>query len=117
MPDIDYSTIPTPSVNNAEANWEPPIHKFFGKRLPNGRMEPEPQYRYEAFPSFRYKQVNGSIQARVVRSQAEAQALGEGWTDTPAEFGYVGAPTFEEARAAKMEEVEEAPRRGRPPKA
>lgn len=127
MATIDYSAIQVPSIPSSQADWEPPVHKYFGPKLPNGRMAPEPQYRYEPFPAFRYRKNGDQIEARMVTSEAQARALGEGWADSPAEFGFVGAPTFEEAREMKRKEaeaamaeaveMETAPRRGRPPKA
>lgn len=120
MPDIDYSAIPTQTTSQSQQEWEPPRHVYFGKRLPNGRQEPEPQYKYQAWPSMMYRQrADGTIEARLVNSQAEAN----GWEDSPAKFGFVTAPTFEEVlerrraeELAKMEAAVEAPRRGRPPK-
>lgn len=117
MATIDYSALQSTDVSQSQQEWEPPQHKFFGRRLPNGRMEPEPVYRYQPFPAFRYCKVGENIQARLVTSEAEARTLGAEWKDSPAEFGFVGAPTHEQARAAKLAEVEpESPRRGRPPK-
>ncbi len=114
MPEIDYSAIPQPSTSAAQQDWEPPIHKFFGKKLPNGRMEPEPVYRFQPFPAFRYAQIDGKIQARMVTDEAQVRALGPEWKDSPAEFGFIGAPTYEDALRLRAEA--DKPKRGRPPK-
>lgn len=129
---IDYSEIAQSLPVNAQEEWEPPVHKYFGKKLPNGKTEKEPVYVFKAFPSMMYGLRDGKIVARVVNNQEEKDALPANWTDTPAAFGYIGAPSFEqhiamkEAAAAEKGEklpdeqevtVGDAPRRGRPPKA
>ena len=42
--EIDYSAVPSPTVENENQEWEPPVHKYFGKKLPNGKTEREPVY-------------------------------------------------------------------------
>lgn len=126
--EIDFSAIPTGAVGGTQEDWEPPIHKFFGKKLPNGKTEKEPVYAHQEFPKMLYAQRNGKITAKIVQSQLEADSLGSEWKTTPAAFGHVGAPSFEQhvqlqaakiaatqAAAAQTQESE-APKRGRPAK-
>lgn len=114
---IDYSAIQSPAARQDENEWEPPVHKFFGKRLPNGKTEKEPVYVHQEYPRMMYALKGGKIQAKVVNSDAEKDALGEGWEKNPAAFGYIGAPSFEQIQQMREAPTEEAPRRGRPPKA
>lgn len=94
--DIDYSGIPQVGVILDE-EWEPPQHRFFGKKLPNGKTEKEPVYVHKDFPAMMYGKVAGKVTGRIVNSQAEKDALGKDWSDTPSTFGIVGAPSFNEA--------------------
>lgn len=99
MNQIDYSQIPSP-VSEDTTVWEPPGRVFFGKRNENGKRELEPESNKGTgsrvlFPSIMYGMVEGKITARVVNSEAQRNALGKDWKDTPAVFGYVGAPDFE----------------------
>lgn len=115
---IDYSEIKQPETHTAQEEWEPPTHKFFGKKLPNGKMEKEPTYYHQEYPRMMYAQNGEDIKARVVNSDEELKELGSGWAKTPAEFGYLGAPSFDQHLALKNKEadVAEAPKRGRPAK-
>jgi hypothetical protein len=119
--EIDYSGIATPAQQTAQEDWEPPVHKYFGKKLANGKTEKEPIYSYQEFPRMMYGLRDGKIQARVVNSDAEKAALGDKWATNPSAFGYFTAPSFEqvlamrEAKEETEEVVAEAPRRGRPP--
>lgn len=120
---IDYSEISTGPATGPTEEWEPPVHKYFGKKLPNGKTEKEPVYVYQEYPRMMYAQRDGKIVARVVNTDQEKSALGQGWETTPAAFGYIGAPSFEQSlamRSAALVEtdavVAEVPRRGRPPK-
>lgn len=130
--EIDYSEIPQSAVHRSEEEWEPPVHKFFGKSLPNGKKEKEPVYSHQEYPRMVYAQENGKIKARIVNSDEEYAKLGDGWEKTPAVFGYIGAPSFAEHLAMKARVLstedessvagsiavnEEAKRRGRPAKA
>jgi hypothetical protein len=131
MNEIDYSAVPTAPARAESEDWEAPTHKFFGKKLPNGKTEKEPVYTHIEYPRLMYAQKNGKIVAKIVQSDAELNSLGEGWEKNPSAFGYIGAPSFEqrlkmeEAKAAAEkekivsfeEEVVQAVRRGRPPKA
>lgn len=122
MNEIDYSEIKQPQIVSANEEWEPPVHKYFGKKLPNGKTEKEPVYTHQEYPRLMYMQADGKIKARVVASEEEKIALGTGWEKTPAAFGYIGAPSFEEALALKDKaavisaDAIDAPKRGRPAK-
>lgn len=106
---IDYSEIAAPVVTPQGDDWEPPVHKFFGKKLPNGKTEKEPVYVHQSFPAMRYGLKDGRIVARVANNERENQALmDEGFSDTPAKFGYIGAPSFEEHLALKAKADQEA---------
>lgn len=102
---IDYSNLTPPSAARIDENWEPPPHKFFGKKLGNGKTEKEPVYVHREFPAFRYAMVDGKISAKLVNNVEELQALGAGWVDTPAKFGFIGAPSYEE-HLGMMKEAE-----------
>lgn len=115
---IDYSNIPAPA-EAVDEDWDAPRHVFFGKKLEGGKSEKEPIYSFKPFPSMRYSlNEEGKIIARLVNNEAQDKALGEGWVHTPAEFGYIGAPSFEQSLELKAEpEVADKPARGRKPKA
>lgn len=110
--EIDYSAVVPPAASTDTSEWEPPFHKFFGRRLENGRTEKEPIYSYKEFPAFVYAMKNGKISAKIVHSADEVKSLGEGWEKSPAAFGLVSAPSFEQ----NLQGAEEPARRGRPPK-
>jgi hypothetical protein len=123
--EIDYSGIAQPASQAAQEDWEPPVHKYFGKKLPNGKTEKEPVYSYQEYPRMMYGMRDGKIRAAIVNSDAERAALGENWATTPAAFGHYTAPSFEQvqemrlakeqaatASAGDAEPVAEAPRRG-----
>lgn len=130
--EIDYSSILQPVPETAQEDWEPPVHKYFGKKLPNGKTEKEPVYSYQEYPRIMYGMREGKIHAKVVNSDHEKQALGPNWATNPAAFGHLTAPSFEQVLAMRekaeqaqpAQEVDELPeteemprRRGRPPKA
>ena len=110
--EIDYSSIPeAPQV--VTHNWRPPRHVYFGKKDPeSGMMEEEPVYAHQPYPSLRYKKVDGKIRATLVKNvEQDAQMREDGWEDTPAKFGYVGAPDYDTVlrmRAAKADSVADA---------
>lgn len=121
MSKLDYSSVMETQVTIEGDTWEPPVHKYFGRKLPNGKMEPEPRYTHQEYPKMKYADVNGSIRVKQVGSVQEEAKLGEEWVDNPAKFGYIGAPSFEQM--LEMREVEKADdevlapaRRGRPAK-
>lgn len=121
MNEIDYSEVMQPQIVSSNEEWEPPVHKYFGKKLANGKMEKEPIYYHQDYPRFMYHQTDGKIKARVVNSDAELMKLGAGWAKTPAEFGHIGAPSFEQSIEMKnkidIESNQDEPaKRGRPAK-
>lgn len=107
--EIDYSEIPeAPQV--VTSNWRPPRHVYFGKKDPeSGMMEEEPVYTHQPYPALRYKKVDGKIRAVLVKTVADdAERKAAGWEDSPAKFGYVGAPDYEtvlKMRAEKAAQV------------
>jgi hypothetical protein len=115
--EIDYSAVPQTHVVTSQEDWEPPVHKFFGKKDPQtGKMEKEPTYYHQEYPRLMYNKIDDKIVARLVRDEKEKIALGEGWETTAAKFGYLSCPSFEEhleIMAAKSGQAEEAPRVGR----
>ena len=97
-PLIDYSAIPGPAVLPTE-EWEAPPRKYFGKKMANGKLEPEKPYTFVPYPSVRYAQPGGKgtqIVTKMVNSKEEDDRLGKDWSSTPATFGYIGAPSAEE---------------------
>ena len=97
-PELDYSAIPTPS-SNIDDGWEAPRHVFFGKKLPDGKLEKEPTYKFQAYPAVVYAQPGGAgtrIVTKLLNSEADRALLGPGWENNPAKFGYIGAPSFED---------------------
>lgn len=120
MNEIDYSEIKQPQVISANEEWEPPTHKYFGKKLPNGKTEKEPVYIHQEYPRLMYAQIDGKIKAKEVKSEEEKNALGAGWEKTYAVFGLITAPSFEEHVAmqnkAEASESVDVPKRGRPAK-
>jgi hypothetical protein len=136
--EIDYSEVPQINVPTQSEEWEPPVHKFFGKKLPNGKMEKEPIYVHQEYPRLMYALRNGKLTAKIVHSDAELISLGSDWAKNPSAFGYIGAPSFEQALELKaaeaaqqktkeeeaqdvvdmvVETLQTTPKRGRPAKA
>ena len=120
--EIDYSEIPQPPATTLPSGWKAPRHVYFGKKDPQtGQMEDEPTYVHQEYPRMLYAKREGRVVARVVNSAGERNALGDGWETTPAKFGILTAPSFDELlamRDAEQAQPEDAPRRGpgRPPK-
>jgi hypothetical protein len=121
--EIDYSAIPSGDTSAvAEEGWEAPAHKYFGKKLPNGKMEKEPLYVHQEFPRMMYTQKNGKVSAKIVRNQEELDSLGDGWAKNPIAFGLITAPSFEQLVQAgepvleEVEGIQEPARRDRPAK-
>lgn len=82
-----------------DGNWEAPTRRFYGKKLPDGKMEKEKPYVHQDYPAGRYAQPSGpgtTIQHKLVNSKEEDAALGPGWEKNPSAFGYLGAPSQEE---------------------
>jgi hypothetical protein len=137
--ELDYSEIKTPVQSiQAQEDWEPPVHKFFGKKLPGGKTEKEPVYVHQEYPRAMYRLQDKRIVVKVVHSDIERDSLGEGWEKSFAAFGHISAPSFEQRlameaiKAAELKEKQEdaqdvvdsfvetlktAPKRGRPAKA
>jgi len=106
--EIDFSglKVEQPKPRN---DWRAPPHVYFGKRDENGMMEQEPVYQYQKYPAFYYKLIDGKIIPKLVNSDEEvAELRKDGWRETPAAFGYIGAPSFEDAQKirAQIEEQE-----------
>ena len=102
--EIDYGELtPTPATLEP-SDWEPPVHKYFGKKLPNGKTEKEPIYAHIEYPRLMYSLKNNKIVAKMVRSDAERDSLGEDWKKTPGDFGYLTAPSFDQVIKMKAEE-------------
>lgn len=101
--EIDFTdVVQTPVVQQP---WKPPRHVYFGPKDPaTGQQIDEPVYVRDKtnpeqdFPRFLYALVGGKIKGQKVSSQAEQDALGPDWRDTPAVYGAVTAPTFEQTR-------------------
>jgi hypothetical protein len=100
--EIDYSEVQNPGVVGGEANdWEASVHKYFGKKLENGKREKEPIYTYIEFPRMMYTLRGEKIAAKVFQCLADIEASPESWETTPAVFGYIGAPSFEQVIALR----------------
>lgn len=101
---IDFSSVAQPRADGIASDWDPPPHKFFGKRLPNGKSEQEPQYVYQEYPRMLYGRDGDKIRAKVVHDDESRDALlAEGYALTPAEFGVVTCPSFEDATRMRIE--------------
>ncbi len=98
-PLIDYSAVPGPELATTD-EWETPPRKYFGPKLPNGKLAPEKPYIYQPYPSVRYAQPGGvgtRIVTKMVNSKEEDEKLGSAWKHSAAAFGFIGAPSAEEA--------------------
>lgn len=98
-PVVDYSELPpAPAGPNPSASrWRKPPHVFFGKKLPDGTMEEEPEYVHQEYPRMMYfKNKDGSLKVRQVNNDDECSALGSGWKKSAAEHGVVTCPSFEQ---------------------
>lgn len=97
--EIDYSSVVKPAAA-PEEEWETPTRRYYGpKDKVTGKPMKEPPYVFTPYPSMRYAQPEGPgtrIVTRLVNSEGEDKALGPEWKSTPAAFGYIGAPSFEE---------------------
>lgn len=97
-PLIDYSALPGPDMAGP-AEWETPPRKYFGPKLPNGKLAPEKPYIYQPYPSVRYAQPGGAgtrIVTKMVHNKEEDAALGSSWKHAAADFGFIGAPSVEQ---------------------
>lgn len=100
---IDYTGVTPVSPSKAiDDAWEPPRHVYFGPKDPNtGRMAKEPVYVHQQWPMFLYRKNGERVQATVVNSPAQRQALGTDWHDTPEKLGMITAPSFEQLQEAR----------------
>ena len=103
QPAIDFSDLVVPPTGTAEADYEPPKHVFYGKKdQRTGRMEKEPVYVHQAYPKMLYKLEAGRIRVTQVNDERAFKVYAkDGWAESPAEFGYIGAPSQEEILDAK----------------
>lgn len=118
QPALDFSDLVVPPTGTAEEDYEPPRHVFFGKKDARGKMEKEPVYHHQAFPKMLYKLEAGRIRTTLVQDERGFKVyLKDGWSEDPADFGYIGAPSQEQildakeaaiaaAEAARAQEVE-----------
>jgi hypothetical protein len=105
MIEIDYSRVPGQNVPApSDDGWEAPQHKYFGRKLPNGKMEKEPVYVHQEFPRVMYGLEGGKIVAAVVNSEHESMSLGKGWEKSPAAFGVITCPNHEQTLAMRAKE-------------
>lgn len=94
--EIDYSQLAPTQTVILDEEWEPPQHRFFGKRLENGKQEKEPVYVHKEYPRLFYSLQGDKIVAKLVNSDSELEKLGKGWEKNPSAFGYISAPSFEQ---------------------
>ena len=101
-PNIDYGAV-TPEVPLIDQGWEAPEPVFFGKKLPNGKIERKaPAYAYQEYPRMLYGVVEGRVRAIVVNNDADRDAkLAEGWVKGPGELGIITCPSYEQAQEMK----------------
>lgn len=100
--EIDYSDMPSTAAVAEIDEWEPPVHKYFGPKNPKtGKKIPEPVYVHQEYPRTMYALKDGKITARLVKSDAEVEALGAGWEKSPAKFGFISAPSYEQVQEMK----------------
>jgi hypothetical protein len=107
--EIDVSQIKQEPSTVKQA-WKPPRHVFFGKKNEDGSMEDEPVYAYQAYPCMLYRPMDDKLAAILVHDDAEKAArIAEGYADSPAKFGIVTAPSFEQNNAPLEPEVKPLP--------
>lgn len=101
--EIDYSSIVPATPNLIEDSWEAPKHVYFGKKLPNGKMEKEPVYVHQSLPAMMYGWFENRVRAAIANTRAELDDLiAAGYKDTPAAFGIITAPDAEEVARRKI---------------
>lgn len=100
--DIDYGLIDH-AVVEAVADWEPPKHVYFGKKLANGRMEVEPTYKHQEFPKMLYAKIEGRVRADIAKDQTDLDNMtARGFVDSPAAFGLETAPSKDVATQRRI---------------
>lgn len=102
--EIDYSSIPNSAIKLDE-DWDPPVHVHFGRKLENGKREKEPVYVHQEYPRMVYAKPADKIIAKIVNSDDELKALGEGWEKSPAAFGLITCPSFEQIEEMKAQKL------------
>ena len=111
--EIDTSLIKQ-EPSGTPQTWRPPRHVFFGKKGTDGQMEEEPTYVYQAFPCMLYKPLDGKLSAVLVHNDEDKAArIAEGYADSPAKFGVITAPSFEQMNAPAEPEVKPLPAKGK----
>jgi hypothetical protein len=113
VPAIDFGAVPQKQVPAPQPKRTP--HVYFGPKDPEtGEMLPEPIYEHREFPKVLYTLEGGTVHGIQVDSQEEVDALPAGkYFYTPAVFGLVTAPTFEQSRQPQrlsMPDAEEVAR-------
>lgn len=105
--EIDYSGIKEVQVITP-STWRPPRHVYFGKKDPNtGMMEEEPQYIHQDYPRMIYLKKEDRIVADVVADEVTyAAKKAEGWVDSPAAYGIITCPSFEQWKAMQEAKAE-----------
>ncbi len=105
---LDYSAI-VQKPSTSTSRWKPPPHKFFGKKDAEGMPESEPVYVHQDYPAMRYKAVDGKIGVVLVDTKDEDELFAaDGYKNTPAAFGYVGAPDIQTVLKMRAEAEERA---------
>ena len=93
--EIDYSSVQT--VDKViDEEWEAPSHKYFGRKLENGKTEKEAAYVHQEYPRLVYSKPKDKIIAKVINSENELKSLGAGWEKNASAFGYLSAPSFDQ---------------------
>ena len=91
-------------------SWRAPRHVYFGKKSPDGQMEDEPVYVHQSYPCMLYKPLDDKLSAILVHNDAEKAArIAEGYADSPAKFGVITAPSFEQMNSPAEPEVKPIP--------
>lgn len=98
IPQIDFGAVVQQQVKQARA--KPVPHVYFGPKDPEtGEPLPEPVYEHQEFPKVMYTLENGQPRGIQVDSLEQLDALDPAkWFDTPAKFGLITAPTFDQSR-------------------
>lgn len=105
---LDYSAI-IQKPHIPTTRWQPPPHKFFGRKDADGMPTPEPVYVHQDYPAMRYKAKDGKIGVVLVDTAAEDELFkADGYENSPAAFGYVGAPDIQTVLKMRAEAEERA---------
>lgn len=105
---LDYSAI-IQKPHTPTTRWQPPPHKFFGRKDADGMPTPEPVYVHQDYPAMRYKAKDGKIGVVLVDTAAEDELFkADGYENSPAAFGYVGAPDIQTVLKMRAEAEDRA---------